>query len=266
MPLASTSRLVGNRCTGKRAPCVRINLLVLELPPLASPSPLAVADPTTRHGVAALYTQRSTMAAGAAAAGAGAGEVPAGCTPLPPVARLSARVITILGGNPGPFTLQGSNVYLVGTGRARLLVDTADGRAAFLAAVADVLAAEGAVIDTILITHSHADHVGGIGGLVAAAAAAGAPLPTLAGAPPDTPYTLPPGVTWRPLAHGDVVAVEGATLSVLATPGHTRDSIAAVLAEERAAFVGDCVLGQGSCTFAHLRSYEASLRLLLAGA
>ena len=74
---------------------------------------------------------------------------------LPSVAKLSDQVMVILGLNPGPYTLQGTNCYLIGRGRKRVLVDTGEGRAEFVESLVQVLHGEDCEItDVIPNTHS----------------------------------------------------------------------------------------------------------------
>jgi glyoxylase-like metal-dependent hydrolase (beta-lactamase superfamily II) len=74
------------------------------------------------------------------------------------------------------------------------------------------------------------------------------------------------------LGAGDVVAVDGLEVHVVATPGHTADSLSFVLpgltgdSAPAAVLTGDTILGRGSTVVAHpdgvLADYLASLRRL----
>ncbi|OJJ49146.1 hypothetical protein ASPZODRAFT_91468 [Penicilliopsis zonata CBS 506.65] len=167
--------------------------------------------------------------------------------PLPEVERVSASVVRILGGNPGKFTLQGTNTYLIGRGAQRILIDTGEGKPGWTSRLQSVLREEKATINKALITHWHHDHVGGI--------------PDLLGiCPQATIYKNQPGEGQQPIEDGQVFSVEGATLQAFHTPGHTVDHMVFVLKEEDAIFTGDNVLGHGTSVFEDLKAYLASLQ------
>ncbi|KAL2024765.1 hypothetical protein VTK56DRAFT_5586 [Thermocarpiscus australiensis] len=169
---------------------------------------------------------------------------------LPEVERLSAACVRILGGNPGKFTLQGTNTYLLGTGPKRLLIDTGEGKPSWIAALKRVLEQEKASIDSAIITHWHHDHTGGI--------------PQLREAWPDIKvYKHQPAEPEQlDIADGQAFRVEGASLRAAHTPGHTADHVVLVWEEEDAMFTGDNVLGQGTAVFEDLGTYMASLEVM----
>lgn len=179
--------------------------------------------------------------------------------PVPDVLKVSPRVICVSGLNPGRFTLQGTNTYVVGTGAIRALVDTSDGNASYMSSLRGVLASEKASLSDVILTHEHFDHVGGLKEI----------------------RNLFPGIrVWKhlksdlevdlwgnsysgDLTDGSVVAVEGATLRTILTPGHTSDHLCLALEEEGSIFSGDCVLGSGTAVFENLHDHMGSLRVLL---
>lgn len=167
-------------------------------------------------------------------------------THLPEVQRLSPACIRILGGNPGKFTLQGTNTYLLGTGARRLLIDTGEGKPSWIAALKKTLAEEKAEISHALISHWHGDHQGGIKDLLALSA----DTKVLKNQPEDGQLDI---------ADGQKFSVDGATLTAVHTPGHTVDHMVFVFEEENALFTADNVLGQGTAVFEDLATYLASL-------
>jgi glyoxylase-like metal-dependent hydrolase (beta-lactamase superfamily II) len=182
---------------------------------------------------------------------------------LPDVDVWSERVVVALGQNPGLFTGPGTNTYLVGTGRERLLVDTGHGVPAYLPVLEQALArAGGPRIREIVLTHGHPDHLGGVAGVRERFG----PLPVSKFPWPGVDETL--GCEITPLADGDRIRIEGATLRAVHTPGHCVDHLCFVLEEEQALFSGDNVLGVGTTVIPpeggdlgdYLRSLERLLR------
>jgi len=184
---------------------------------------------------------------------------------LPDYARLSPRVATVLGHNPGPFTGPGTNTYIIGTGSRPILLDTGIGvtKWAELLPIGLRELSRTDQFDRVVLTHAHQDHIGGmrdVTRLFGKLEVCKKPWPT---AGPDAAA----GIPITEIDDAATVSTDGATLEAVFTPGHAPDHLCYVLREEKALFTGDVILGAGTTIIpdetGDLGQYMDSLRRLL---
>ncbi len=194
--------------------------------------------------------QRLTRFEHAADAVAAIRQHPAGATEII-AARLSPLVQLVLAPNPGVMTGPGTNTYVVGSGET-CVIDPAVDDVRYL----DAVAASAGEVRSILVTHRHEDHVGGVAAMVART---GSSVRAFGSAPAG-------GIHVEPLQDGEVIQVGGARIRVLHTPGHASDHLCFLLEGAASLFAGDNILGEGTAVIAppdgDMADYLSSLRRL----
>jgi glyoxylase-like metal-dependent hydrolase (beta-lactamase superfamily II) len=157
----------------------------------------------------------------------------------------------LLADNPGLMTLEGTNTWVLrGKGSDELvIVDPGPDDDEHITRLAGL-----GKIALVLISHRHVDHTDGIDKLTDAT---GAPV-----------WSVGSGFQRRlggGLTDGQLIEAAGLRIKVLATPGHTADSVSFVL--DDAVLTADTVLGRGTTVIdtedGDLGSYLESLRRLI---
>ena len=174
------------------------------------------------------------------------------------VDRIAPAIWRIVAPNPSALTGPGTNTYVLGEG-ARLVIDPGPDDEAHLERV---LAVAGGRIEQILCTHSHPDHSPG-----AAALRARTGAPVRGREAPDDGHQ---DATYAPdlgLEDGECIAVAGAPLRVVHTPGHASNHVCLLLEGTGILFTGDHLMNGSTVVIlppdGSMRLYLQSLRRLL---
>jgi len=180
-------------------------------------------------------------------------------TAIAKVAKLSPNIISILGCNPGKMTLRGTNTYIIGNGKRRILLDTGDGlQPEYISNLLESLSFNKITIKEIIISHWHHDHVGGTLEILKNAEK-NCVVHKFSRKDGKEPYE-----PFNQIKDGQTFDLEGGlTLKAFHTPGHTTDSIILHLLEENAVFSADTILGEGTAVFEDLYDYMQSLERIL---
>jgi len=137
------------------------------------------------------------------------------------------RIIRVLAPNPGVYTLEGTNTWIVG-GPPVVVIDPGPEEITHLREVAR----EAGTVAAIVITHHHADHAAGV---AAFAEMVLAPV-----------YAQRPEADQLNLHDGQVVMAGSEPITAVHTPGHTPDHTVLFASRSGALFTGDAVLGRGT--------------------
>ncbi|HVQ86630.1 MAG TPA: MBL fold metallo-hydrolase [Actinomycetes bacterium] len=166
------------------------------------------------------------------------------------------RARCIRADNPGALTLDGTNTWVLAEPGAKrcVVIDPGPADPAHLEQLFGSFREWHLEPALAIVTHGHEDHAGAVDEFFAAT---GCPVRSL-----DRQWCR--GNV--PLVHGEEIAVDGLTLRVIATPGHTADSLSVLSEVDGALVTGDTVLGRGSALVAwpdgQLGPYLDSLREL----
>ena len=189
------------------------------------------------------------------------------------VVALTPLIRRVVAKNPSPFTFKGTGTYIVGKGNVAV-IDPGPDLAAHVEALLAALAGE--TVTHILITHTHLDHSPAAAALKQATGAKTYGFgPHGSGRAEDRSGVG--GVTeeggdhaFHPdirLHDGDTVEGAGWRFTAVHTPGHTSNHLCFALAEERALFSGDHVMGWSTSVIAppdgDMAAYMRSLEKLL---
>lgn len=170
--------------------------------------------------------------------------------------RVSERAVLVRADNPGPMTLDGTNTWVLREPGAAgvVVVDPGPLDDTHLSAVLEEARRDGGRVELVLYSHWHPDHTDSIDRF---AELTGAPARAL-----DPAWCREA----TPVQDGEGIEVDGLALRILATPGHTSDSISVLLPTEGSLLTADTVLGRGTTVIAHpdgvLAAYLDSLRRL----
>ena len=155
------------------------------------------------------------------------------------------RIVRVLAPNPGPFTLEGTNTWVVGRDPA-VVIDPGPDDPGHLQAIVR----EAGPVGAILVSHQHEDHAPGAPGLSVLTGAAVWGFRPVDGA--------------ERLHDMQLISLGDVHLRVLHTPGHTADHVTFLAEGTGAMFTGDAVLGRGTAVIdpadGDLGQYLQSLR------
>ncbi|PIA14238.1 Metallo-hydrolase/oxidoreductase [Coemansia reversa NRRL 1564] len=207
-----------------------------------------------------------------------------------PIQKIAKGIVRVLGMNPGPFTLEGTNTYLIGDGERRVLVDTGDGEHPEYFNLLKQCLGSNNRIDRILLTHWHPDHIGGVSRLLDMHDIVTRSC-TVYKYQNEATDSVDPVRDMLALARErdqlrnisdlQVFEVDSLRLQAVFTPGHTEDHTSFTITTnskpeeptqdidcettlECLLLTGDLILGRGTTTVHELRLYMESLRRMLA--
>lgn len=170
--------------------------------------------------------------------------------------QVTARATMVLANNPGMMTLDGTNTWILREPGSQgvVVLDPGPLDEPHLAAVLELARQDGGRVELVIYSHWHADHTESIDRF---AELSGAPSRAL-----DAKWCRGANV----LSDGETIETSGLTIKVLATPGHTSDSLCLLLPDEGSLLSADTILGRGTTVVAHpdgaLGSYLDSLHLI----